>query len=109
LLTKHVGAKFYYLREVVHDWSEDKCVEILRNLIPALGRGSKILIDDLVLPEVGCSWQAAGADIAIMLIGGAERTLAEWEQLVVKAGLRILEVHAYDPQTYKAVMVIGRE
>ena len=106
---KVLGAKFYYLREVIHDWSDDKVLEILKNLIPALGPGSRILIDDLVLPDVGCSWRAAGADIAIMLIGGAERSKADWERLIAKAGLKIMGMYAYDPQSYKTVIVIGKE
>lgn len=44
------GAEIYYLRWVLHDWSDKYAVKILRSLIPALKKGSRILISDLCLP-----------------------------------------------------------
>lgn len=44
------GADVYFLRWVLHDWSDKYAVKILRNLIPALKRGARVLISDLCLP-----------------------------------------------------------
>ncbi|KAL8926659.1 MAG: hypothetical protein Q9208_002733 [Pyrenodesmia sp. 3 TL-2023] len=44
-------ADAYFFRLIFHDWPDKECVEILRNLVPALKKGASILICDLVLPE----------------------------------------------------------
>lgn len=44
------GAKFYYLRTVLHDWPEDQCVEILSRLRDACAEASRILIDEMCCP-----------------------------------------------------------
>ena len=46
-------ADAYFLRMILHDWPDDYCVRILRNLIPALKDGAKILINDFCLPPFG--------------------------------------------------------
>ncbi|KAK4213823.1 O-methyltransferase, family 2 [Rhypophila decipiens] len=47
-----LDADVYFLRMVLHDWSDGDCVRILRGLVPALERKKKgrILINDLVVP-----------------------------------------------------------
>ncbi|KAM7200831.1 S-adenosyl-L-methionine-dependent methyltransferase [Rhypophila sp. PSN 637] len=47
------GANVYFLRMVLHDWSDGDCVRILRGLAPALEKKKnkgRILINDLVVP-----------------------------------------------------------
>ncbi|KAJ5933890.1 hypothetical protein N7454_006219 [Penicillium verhagenii] len=50
------GAKYYYLRMIIHDWEDDKAVQILKNIVPAMAEDSQILIDDVVLPNTGAHW-----------------------------------------------------
>ena len=45
------GGDAYFLRFILHDWPDQECLEILKNLVPALKNGAKVLISDLVLPE----------------------------------------------------------
>lgn len=47
------GAEIYHFRAVLHDWPDESCVMILRNLIPALKKGSIILVSDTVMPRFG--------------------------------------------------------
>ena len=47
------GADVYYFRWIFHDWSDTYSVKILRNLIPALKKGSKVLINDICIPPPG--------------------------------------------------------
>ena len=58
LLTISLGARFYYLRTVLHDWTDEHCVSILINLKDAMNLRSRILIDELVLPDQGVDWTA---------------------------------------------------
>ncbi|KAJ4298318.1 hypothetical protein N0V90_006218 [Kalmusia sp. IMI 367209] len=45
-----VTADIYYLRWILHNWPDKYCINILRNLIPALKAGALILIHEQVLP-----------------------------------------------------------
>ena len=54
---------------------------------------SKLLIDDIVLPDQGASPKHSAIDMLMYLMpGGIERTLGAWEELLDSAGLRILKV-----------------
>lgn len=53
------GAKFYYLRHILHDWSDEDCVRILKKIIPAMETESRVVIDEVVLPDGKMPWQAA--------------------------------------------------
>lgn len=45
------GARFYYFRNVFHNWSDEGAIKILGNLAPAMTPGySTLLIHDYVLP-----------------------------------------------------------
>lgn len=47
------GADIYYFRWVFHDWSDSLSVKILRQLIPALKAGARILVNDICIPPPG--------------------------------------------------------
>ena len=47
------GADVYLLRWILHDWSDKYSVKILQNLIPALKKGAKIVINDICVPQPG--------------------------------------------------------
>ena len=101
------GAKFYYLRTVLHDYPDDKCIMILKNLIPAMDKDSRILIDEMVLPDSGVHWQVTAIDFMMMAaLGSQERTKDQWYVLMEKAGLRILEIHTYNSWLHNSVMVV---
>lgn len=90
------GAKFYYLRHVLHDWPDEQCVKILRQVVAALAPHSRILIDEVVVPDAGVPWQAAFMDLLMMdSLGGIERTRAEWDELMEQAGLRAVHTYPY--------------
>jgi len=46
-------ADVYLLRWILHDWSNKYAVEILKALVPALALGSKLIINEMCLPEPG--------------------------------------------------------
>lgn len=38
---------------IFHNWPDKYCIKILRSLIPVLGPGAKIMINDSVMPGLG--------------------------------------------------------
>ena len=91
------GAAVYYLRWILHNWGHDHSVAILRNLIPALVPGSRILINDYVLDgwvspaAVGTMPMskrrlASAMDIGMQqLLNARERTESDWATLLQDA------------------------
>lgn len=44
-----VGADVYFLRWILHNWSDEYCVRILRNMVPALKRGARVMVYEHVM------------------------------------------------------------
>lgn len=81
---------------------------ILENLRGALTPDSRILIDDVVLPDTGASWMAVMNDISMMIaFGGKERTKREWYALADRAGLRVEQFHTYLAASYTTITVLA--
>ena len=71
---------------------------------------SRILIDEVVLPDVNVHWHAAMQDISMgILLGGKERSKAQWEKLVEQAGLKIAQVHTHDISQCYSIIVLERQ
>lgn len=105
--TQTLRAKFYYMRHVLHDWNDADCVRILKATIPAMASYSRIVIDEVVLPDTQVPWQAAWLDMVMnTALGGAERTRTEWEVLLGQAGLRIVDIVQYDNKTQSAIVAV---
>ena len=43
----------YLLRAIFHNWSDTYCLKILNQLVPALKKGAKIVVNDTISPEPG--------------------------------------------------------
>ena len=44
-------ADVYFFRMIFHDWSDKYCVKILRNTIPPLKAGTRLVINDFCLAD----------------------------------------------------------
>jgi acetylserotonin N-methyltransferase len=81
-------ADLYAMGRILHDWSEEKCLTLLRRVHAALPAGGALLIVEKVLKEdkSGPPW-ANMQDLNMLLCTeGRERNLAEYEALAKKAG-----------------------
>lgn len=93
------------MRNIIHDYPDEKAIEILKNTVAALGPDSVILIDDMVVPNVGAHWQTTQLDIAMMsALGSLERTKEMWYALLEKAGLKIVEIYTYTASLQDAII-----
>lgn len=105
------NADVYWLRYILHDWSDDYCVQILSAIKSAMGPQSRILICDQVMnTTAGCqeitpapsplpaNWgyytrYSHQRDLAMMsIINGIERKPTEFRQLAERAGLKIRKI-----------------
>lgn len=86
------GGDAYILKSILHDWSDDHCVTILRNCTTAMNKKGRVLVVDNVIPRGNeADWNKL-LDIQMLIIGGRERTKAEFAALFKKAGLKLRRV-----------------
>jgi hypothetical protein len=87
------GGDAYLLSHIIHDWNEEQCLTILghcRDVIPPAGR---LLIVETVLPVGDTPHQGKLQDMVMLVVpGGQERTEAEYDSLLGKAGFRLNRV-----------------
>nr|ANM86610.1 putative O-methyltransferase [Cladonia uncialis subsp. uncialis]AUW30806.1 putative O-methyltransferase [Cladonia uncialis subsp. uncialis] len=101
------GAKFYFLRGVLHNHPDDKVRLILRNIMSAMSKNSVILIDEMVLPDTNVNWHVTSIDLSMMCAFGArERTEAQWLEILESVGLQISKKLVYKPAVYETVMAV---
>lgn len=93
LIMRYLGAAVYYFRRIFHDWPDaPESKQILQNTVASMDRSSRILIHDIIVPEVGATMTHAWHDISVMAIGGIERTQKNFVRLLDSAGLELVKV-----------------
>ncbi|KAJ6010878.1 hypothetical protein N7451_002290 [Penicillium sp. IBT 35674x] len=88
------GSRLYFLRDVLHNWSDAKSAQILSRIVEAMDpEYSTLVIDDYVLPDTGAELRAAEMDILMWLhTAGLERTVSQWNGLFDTVGLELVGI-----------------
>ncbi|KAI1778089.1 S-adenosyl-L-methionine-dependent methyltransferase [Hypoxylon cercidicola] len=101
------GAKFYFLRGVLHNHPDHKVHQLLVNIKNAMADDSILLLDEMVLPESGVNAYAASMDMTMMsAFASSERSEAQWRKIIEHAGLQLSQTYNYNPESYESVMDI---
>jgi hypothetical protein len=89
------GGDAYVLRRVVHDWSDDDALLILRRCADAAGqRGRVVLIESRGTSSDDPAMFAEMNLRMLVLCGGRERTVEDYIALAAEAGLGVADVHS---------------
>ena len=87
------GANAYLLRHIIHDWTDEQCMQILghcRNVIPTNG---KLLIADCVVPAGNARCVSKDMDMVMMTYpGGQERTENQFRSLLKGSGFELKSI-----------------
>ncbi len=76
-----------------HDWDDEHCVAILRQCRRVIPDHGKLLVVELVLPEEDEPFFGKVLDLhMLVLLGGRERTTAEYDTLFRVAGFKLARV-----------------
>jgi len=91
--TVPAGGDGYLLKHIVHEWPEAKSLEILRNVRKAIRDDGTVLLVEFVLPDGNAPHPGKLVDLWLMiLMGGRERTRAQYAELLGKAGFELTRV-----------------
>jgi len=85
------GADAYFMKHILHDWSDADCLRILANCARAMSDRAKLLVCEKLVPPGNDPNVAKTMDLVMLVMtdGGRERTEAEFRGLFTRAGLRM--------------------
>ena len=87
------GGDLYLLKSILHDWDDEAAVAILSNCRAVMKSQARLMLFERVVPHGNGPSEAKLFDInMLMVLGGCERTAAEYNTLLGAAGLRMTDV-----------------
>ena len=88
------GGDLYIMKNILHDWNDESCLVILRNIAMTMPSASRLLIIDPVVEEGNKPSIGKMTDMLMMTaLEGKERTKDEFRILLDQAGFRIRKVY----------------
>ncbi len=101
------GGDLYILSQILHNWSDEQCIEILRNCHDAMTTQGKLLILEMLIPtQLKGNMPAVDADLMMLVLTqGCERNTAGYEALLKAANFKISAVHPLKCLGFNAIEV----
>ena len=97
----------YLLKQILHDWDDAECRDILRVVRRAIDPGGRVAVIDHLLPEDGPPTEADSTDIAMMIWAtGRERTRQDFAALFDAAGFQLARV-SKNPSGHSVIEAIA--
>ena len=87
------GANAYLMRHIIHDWTDEQSLQILRNVRRAIASDGRLLLVESVIPPGNDPSFAKMLDLNMLVIpGGKERTETEYRELYAAAGFQLTRI-----------------
>jgi hypothetical protein len=84
------GADAYIMKHIIHDWPEDRCMEILKACCKGVNPGGKLLVVDSVIQPGNDFSPGKFLDLQMMIFpSGSERTEKQFRDLFAASGWRL--------------------
>lgn len=91
------GADAYLLKRILHDWNDQDAARILGNVRRAIpANGKLLLLESLVDSPVN---PAGLTDLVMLVIGGRERTEADFRSLLESSGFSLRRIVPVGPHS----------
>ena len=85
--------RLYVLKNIVHDWPDDKALKILHTVRTAAREGATVLLIESVLPPHNRDCPTKWLDLAMLVDNaGRERTVAEYRNLLQQSSFHMTRV-----------------
>jgi O-methyltransferase/methyltransferase family protein len=83
----------YTLRQIIHDWDDERSIAILRHCTQAMAPDGKVLVIEALIPPGNEPSPVKFVDLQMLVMnGGRQRTEEEYRQLYAASGLRLTRV-----------------
>jgi hypothetical protein len=84
------GADAYIMKHIIHDWPDDRCVQLLKACRKGVNSGGKLLVVDCVIQPGNDFSSGKFLDLQMMIFpSGCERTEKQFCDLFAAAGWRL--------------------
>ena len=89
------GCDGYLLKQVLHDWDDERCALILRNCRRAMASGARLFLVEALVDETTAADIGPLFDLHMLVAceGGRERSLEEFTRLLAANGFRMKKAH----------------
>jgi hypothetical protein len=90
------GAEVYFMKHILHGWSDQWATRILKQLVPVMGPDSRIMLIEGVIPPPGAVPNVilkvmSGLDMQMLSgLNAKERTVEDWSALCKMADERLV-------------------
>lgn len=88
------GGDLYILKTIIHDWSDELSIKILRNCHTAMTDHARLLVIESIVPTGNQPHLSKFMDLNMLVLnhGGRERTESEYRTLFHAAGFRLTNI-----------------
>lgn len=87
------GGDLYFMKHIIHDWADDRALQLLRNIRAAIPENGTLVLAEAVLDDTAAPHLGKLLDIEmIAFVGGKERTAEEFRELLASAGFALQRV-----------------
>jgi hypothetical protein len=83
----------YFLVNVLHDWDDEICIRILKNITKAMNADTRMWIIEYIIEPGPVFSLAKLLDIEVLVMsGGRERSIDEYKHLIGAVGLQVSKI-----------------
>ncbi|KAI0547155.1 sterigmatocystin 8-O-methyltransferase [Xylaria curta] len=106
-----IAADVFFLRLILHNWTDKYGICILQALVPGLKHGARVIIMDACMKERGVLplWREKIVRKVDMMMGAflnaRERTYGEWKSLLADADPRFVLTEVIEPQDSSLALI----
>jgi len=87
------AADAYLMKHIVHDWDDDRSIQIMKSIYTSMKGKGKLLLVEMVVPEGNLPHDSKLLDLEMLTSpGGMERTADEYRELFGKAGFQLSRI-----------------
>jgi hypothetical protein len=87
------GADSYIMKHIIHDWSDELCIKLLKACRAGVNAGGKLLVVDSVIHPGNDFSPSKFLDLQMLIFpGGQERTAKQFAALLADAGWRLTRI-----------------
>jgi len=89
-----MGGDIYILKNILHDWDDERSIKILQNCHSAMGKNTKLLVVEQVIPPGNEPFQGKLLDLNMLITcpGGRERMKSEYAALFEQTGFQLTQI-----------------
>ena len=94
------GADAYFMKHIIHDWDDERCLRILRNCHAAMPSHGKLLVCERIVPPGNTPSYSKLGDLVMLMMtpGGRERTEAQYRALFEAGGFKLTRLVATESE-----------